>query len=88
MIYNVYSVHDVKTTFAAPFVDTSDESAIRGFGYAFVSNPSLITFAPADFRLYRIGKFDSDSGYLTDELPQFICDATRFSKEVTNEKFS
>lgn len=80
MTYNVYSIRDVKTNFGNPFIDSSDESAIRGFGLAFSSSSPLVAYAPSDFELYRIGKFDSLSGHLTDELPTFICSASSFVK--------
>lgn len=75
MIYNVYSVHDVKTHFNAPFIEMTDEAAQRGFLYSFSQQSSLITFSPADFRLYRVGKFDSGKGVLEPCTPVFICDA-------------
>lgn len=85
MIYNLYSVRDVKTSFAAPFIDVSDASAERGFMFAFQNQSNLMHFSPADFALYRVGLFDTESGHLTDQLPEFICDATKFSRNVGDD---
>lgn len=88
MIYSVYCVRDVKTSFASPFVDVSDESAKRGFGFAFHhsmnGDSSLMTFSPADFILFKIGEFNNESGELVPCLPAYICSGVDF-KEVFNE---
>lgn len=78
MVYNIYSVRDVKTGFANPFVDVNDESAKRGFFFAFSQNSSIINFSPADFSLYKIGTFDSSSGSVGSVLPVYVCSAIDF----------
>lgn len=85
MIYNLYSVRDVKTSFAAPFVDISDASAERGFAFAFQNQSNLMHFSPADFSLYRVGMFDSESGHITEILPEFICNASMFPRNVGDD---
>ncbi len=84
----IYSVHDDKTGFNAPFMDANDDSAIRGFTFAFKSNTGLMSFAPSDFRLYRIGSFDTQTGVLVPDCPPVVVSdlATLIRKDVENEK--
>lgn len=85
MIYNVYSVRDSKVGFGNPFVDASDPSAKRGFFFAFSNPSSLVNFSPADFSLYRIGTFDSDSGVIEKILPEYVCCAIDFVGKDKND---
>lgn len=78
MTYNLYSVHDAKTGFSAPFLDSTDESAARGFSFAFAKADNLYSFAPADFRLYRIGTFDTSSGKVNSCVPVHVADGSSF----------
>lgn len=88
MIYKMYSVCDLKTSFAAPYMDVNDDSAVRGFRFAFDNNTNIMVFSPADFRLYRIGEFDSSNGSITPELvPVLVFDgASMARKDVSNEE--
>lgn len=73
MIYPVYSMRDKHTGFSVPTFDVNDQSAIRNFSNALVNAGGILSFAPADFDLYRLGEFDSDTGRLTPEqLPVMI----------------
>lgn len=64
MKYNVYCLKDEKVQFFANLVcDVDDENAIRNFSLSIAKFP--ITFGrPADYSLYRIGFFDTDTGKL------------------------
>ena len=88
MVTNVYSVHDDKVGFCPVFMDSNDESAIRGFAYAFRQSSSLMSFAPSDFRLYRVGSFDTQSGILSSECsPVLVSDLVSLvRKENENEE--
>lgn len=73
MIYPIFSMRDKHTGFSVPTFDVNDQSAIRNFSHALVNAGGILSFAPADFDLYRLGSFDSDSGLLTPEpLPVMI----------------
>lgn len=74
MIYGIYSVKDSKVGFGSPFFDSSDDSAIRGFNYAFDSNTGIIRYSPGDFQLFKLGVFDSVSGHIEPCIPVFIAD--------------
>lgn len=70
---NVYAVRDVKSTFMSPVLGSNDAQAMRAFRAGMRSVPEF-DVAPADFELYRIGEFDSDSGLLTPSVPPvWIC---------------
>jgi len=86
MLYNVYSVRDSKVGFGNPFVDVGDSSAKRGFFFAFSNSSSMVSFSPADFSLYHIGTFDSDTGAIEKIAPTFVCCASDFvGKELNSE---
>lgn len=63
----VYSVRDVNVGFMNPMCDVNDNSAKRNFAYA-INNTDLMSFSPADYDLFRVGSFDSDTGVF-DVLP-------------------
>lgn len=62
MKYNVYCLKDEKVQFFPSLVcDIDDENAIRNVSLSFAKVP--ITFGrPADYSLYRIGSFDTETG--------------------------
>ena len=60
----VYSYRDNKVGFMSPMIDQNDDSAIRGFSYAINNREGIMGFSPADFDLYQIGVFDSDTGII------------------------
>lgn len=62
MKLNVYCIRDVLVGFMSPTVDTNDDTAMRNFSLMVNNNPGVIGFRPADFDLYCVGVFDSDSG--------------------------
>lgn len=79
MIYNVYSVRDVKTTFGSPILYENSEFARRGFLnaiYRDIENYRRIGVHQSDLFLYRIGEFDTESGELCACLPEYICDGS------------
>lgn len=80
MILNVYAIRDVKVGYMTPTFDQSDATATRNFGYA-VSHFSnnLMTYAPDDFDLYRLGKFDTEAGKLLPlDAPVFVAAGADF----------
>ena len=74
MTYDIYSYRDKINGFGMPMIDTNEPSAVRGFHYAVSGKYDLMTFRPSDFDLYRIGKFDAETGVIVPELvPVLIC---------------
>lgn len=59
----VYAVKDLKSKqFAEPFIDVNDAAALRGFAFAVNNGNLIMKFSPADFRLYKVGEFDTELG--------------------------
>lgn len=73
MKFFVYSVRDdVAGFFGGPFVDHSDEMAIRFFKYQMSRAEGLEHDFAGDFSLYRVGTFDNNTGEITAEIPTII----------------
>lgn len=75
----LFTIHDVKSNiFAVPWgefsIDT-DIDASRYFISVLRDYYSLLSwFNPADCRLFRVGYFDIDTGYITGDQPELILD--------------
>lgn len=76
MIYGVYAIKDAKTSFLPCNVDYNDASAIRNFEHAVIAPDSLMRSHPADYTLYRLGSYNTETGLIVSEAdPQQIADA-------------
>lgn len=73
MIYPVFAIRDIKTSFFPPQVAQSEEDAIRNFAMM-VNNPSgVMGFSPKDFDLFKVATFDTEKGELVSLVPiEFI----------------
>lgn len=61
----VYSIFDVKSvSYGPPFCSHNDQTAIRSLREMVMDPNTSIGRFPADFKLYMIGSFDTDKGYL------------------------
>lgn len=74
MTFGMYSIRDSLTGFMTPVLEQNDAAALRNFQMACDTYPkdsgkSLMRWKPADFSLFKIGYFDSDSGLLTSITP-------------------
>lgn len=74
MIAGIYVVRDDRTCFHKPAVFDNDSEAVRNFAVLMNSNPVYSKFA-ADYRLYKVGVFDTDNGQISDCDVTLICDA-------------
>lgn len=72
----IFSVFDVKSgAYAPPFAAKSPAVGIRDFMEACKDPQSLLNKYPDDFRLFQVGKFDLESGFIVGETaPIFLCD--------------
>lgn len=76
MIYGVYAIKDAKTSFMPCNVDYNDASAIRNFEHAVMAPDSLMRSHPADYTLYRLGSYNTETGIIVSEAdPAQIADA-------------
>lgn len=83
MIYPMYCVRDVKTTFFPPQIAQNEEDAKRQFAMMINNGDSVLGFSPKDFDLYYVGDFDSMKGEIVLVQPiQFVVAGTG----VFNEK--
>lgn len=79
MRYGIYAMRDDKVGFLAPAIDASDASAMRSFGDAISDPDGLPGLHPADFSLYRIGEYDTDSGHVFGlDAPSYLCSGSDF----------
>lgn len=68
MIYNLYTIQDVMIGFNAPFIMKNDEIAKREYRNFLENNPNK-----EDMRLFRVGKFNDETGEVTPEVtPQLV----------------
>ena len=75
MVYPIYSINDALVGFQSPTIMNNDAFALRAFSENFsdVKNP-------ADYSLWKIGDFDSDTGEIIPCVPSVISRATDFVK--------
>lgn len=80
MIYNVYAIDDLKSTYLAPALSISHAAAIREFKSAYAQEGTPLHQFPEDFRLMFIGKYDNVTGELTPEQHEVIYDGKELPK--------
>ncbi len=78
----IYTIFDKKTpVHTSPFFADSNENAVRAFYRLANDSRSDVNMFAGDFALYRIGKFDSDSGSVSAFVPvEHIVDALSLIK--------
>jgi len=70
MILNAYSVFDRKTlSYGQPFFTHQDGAAVRMLSDAVVDPSTLLSKHPADFVLFKIGRYDDQLGQLSPIAP-------------------
>lgn len=80
--YPIYTIRDkVKGFDPQLLLDMNEQSAVRGFSYR-INNADFMNFTPADYDLFYVGTFDTESGEIETELPRFIVNGA----SVLNEK--
>lgn len=62
MIYGLYTMRDEKVGYLQVTQDVNDYTAIRNFIHAITAEGSLFNANKSDFKLYKLGEFDSGSG--------------------------
>lgn len=88
MVTNVFAVYDDKAgAFMSPFVLPAIGLAVREFQSA-VNNPqSNISKYPADFKLYKLGTFDDNSGQFESlGVPMLLGVGTEYVNGIPEEK--
>lgn len=67
MIYNMYSIKDKKSDFAAPVPVKDHDTAKRWFDHEVKSNPFMSEYCE-DFEMYWIGTFNAETAEI-DRIP-------------------
>lgn len=77
---SVYSIMDVKAAvFGRPFVQLNNAVAMRTFSDLAKDAQSEISRHPEDFKLFRLGEFDDNSGVLSPVAqPEFLASGSDF----------
>lgn len=82
MIYPIYAINDALNGFGSPTIQNNDAAAYRSFAEAFKD-----VFQPADYSLWKIGSFDTNTGEIIPDVPTVVCRATDFVKgDIDNGK--
>lgn len=72
MEYVVFVMRDNKVGFLTPSFDLNEEVAKRNFAYALTNN-QLMNFSPADFDLFKLGTYNTETGNFTLlEIPECV----------------
>lgn len=81
VVYRVYSIRDVKTNvYNSPYFQTHKAGAIRMFMDLCTDPQSTIKKHPADFQLYELGTFNSETGKFTShQEPIYLSSPSDFS---------
>lgn len=78
-IHKCYTVHDVKAeTFLPPFFVPSKGLAIRAFEDCINSKDHHFGKHPADYTLFEIGSFDTDTGEFSPDIMKSIGNGVEF----------
>lgn len=75
MIISIYSVNDSLNGFGPLSLQNNDASAYRSFAEVFKD-----VYSPADYSLFKLGSFDTETGEIIPDIPTVICRATDFVK--------
>ena len=77
MIYGIYAIRDAKTAFMPATVDFNNDAAIRNFEHACKVADSLMASHPADYSLWCLGSYNTDTGVISaEDVPVQIADAS------------
>lgn len=75
MIFGVYCIEDLKSGFLTPTIEINDNVARRNFEHAIMSGGNVMITHQEDFRLMKLGEFDSDTGRIVPaDLISIVCD--------------
>lgn len=79
MVYGVYIVRDLKSTFMTPGFSMNDEVAVRNFAHAVTTSQDVIHSHRQDFELYKVGTYDNETGVISMlEVKELLCEGKDF----------
>ncbi len=75
MIFGVYCIEDLKSGFMTPTIEINDNVARRNFEHAIMNGGNVMFTHQEDFRLMKLGEFDTDTGRISPaDLIAIVCD--------------
>ena len=84
-IRNLYAIKDIKIGFSDPCVQLNDAAACRSFERSIPHIAEELSVPVSDLQLWRIGRYDVDSGQLLPDNPALLVDgAMLFSPKEVN----
>lgn len=88
MLYRMYCMRDFKTGFLSPALELNEASAVRNFEHAVLRNDDSLFFShPADYALFFVGDFDSDTGVLFPaKIPKEIVTADQVIQSALSKR--
>lgn len=87
MLQPIYCIKDNKSGFMTPTVDQNDATAMRGFEHALMNAGTILGTHPADFDLYKIAVFNTESGRIEPlDQPEFILGGYVVESELAKRK--
>lgn len=81
MTIGIYSMKDLKVGYGPVFPEQNDNTAKRLFGTQMNAANSIQSFSPADFQLFKLGEYDTESGIITPCEPILLLDGYNVVKE-------
>lgn len=76
------SVFDQKARlFSAPFTSATVETAVRDFGRAVSDTRNMVDKWPADYVLYGVGLFNTETGTVSPHMPQLLAHGSDYLLE-------
>ncbi len=88
MKYGIYCIFDEAAgVFTAPFIEISDEAAMRNFQKMCSEAGSLMNFKPTDFSLYAVGVWDAETANIESFVPpsRLIIGSSGFEERVVDK---
>lgn len=79
----IYAVRDIYTGFMTPMPDINDDTAKRNFVHAVRCAGTVMNSHPADYDLYCLGSYDTDTGELLPAVARHLLNG-RACMEVTS----
>lgn len=82
MKYPIYCVRDNKVGYEPSLLlDMNDASILRGFGFQINNRNGIKSYSPADYDLFKVGYFDTESGQLESIVPEFLTNGVNVFNE-------
>lgn len=87
MEYELYIIYDAATNmYGVPMAQQNDAEAMRSFAHECMKEESIWHSHPADFILYKVGTYFTNTGEIIANTPERVCAATDFVNTKKGKK--